>query len=695
MSNASIQNGHGLEQQFATLDLNRGGYSQPPPGRYIPPHLRVGGRASAETGEVSQQDFRGSRDDGRYQRDYQSRGGSRGNFQRTGQGYKGYGGGQRGGSYGGDNEDYQSSFDSGYAGQPPPMSTNNRWRDYRSYPDNGGYQDSNGADRQQGTGGRWKESSTEDWTKPLPRDEEMELELFGSANTGINFDKYEDIPVEATGEDIPPNINSYDEVKMTEIMQENIVLARYQRPTPVQKFALPIILGKRDLMACAQTGSGKTAAFLIPILNRIYENGPVHNGYQSRGGGYRRKQYPIALVLAPTRELATQIFDEAKKFSYRSKVRPAVVYGGADLRSQMAELDRGCHLLVATPGRLHDMLDRGKIGLEYCKFLILDEADRMLDMGFEPQIRAIVEKNSMPGSPERQTLMFSATFPKEIQMLARDFLENYIFLAVGRVGSASENITQKIVWVEEHDKRSFLLDLLNAAGLFRSEKSTDSLTLVFVETKRGADGLEDFLWGEGYPVTSIHGDRSQKEREEALRRFRSGERPVLVATAVAARGLDIPHVKHVINFDLPSDVEEYVHRIGRTGRMGNLGLATSFFNEKNRNLVRDLVELIQESKQDLPSWLEAMGSEMRSSVGNTRRGAGGGKKFGGGFGSRDYRTQPGPRGGPGGSASNAGRSAYSGYGGQNVNAGYGGSFGGGYGAHSGHQSSAGPDWWGN
>merc|ERR1719264_2338098 len=198
-------------------------------------------------------------------------------------------------------------------------------------------------------------------------------------------------------------------------------------------------------------------------------------------------------------------------------------------------------------------------------------------------------------------------------MLARDFLRDYIFLAVGRVGSTSENITQKIVWVEEQDKRSFLLDLLDAAGLGNASGNEEpSLTLVFVETKKGADSLDDYLYREGFPVTSIHGDRTQKEREEALRRFKCGKSPILVATAVAARGLDIPNVKHVINFDLPSDVEEYVHRIGRTGRMGNLGLATSFFNDKNRNLVKELVELIVESNQELPSWLEALAMESRS-----------------------------------------------------------------------------------
>lgn len=493
--------------------------------------------------------------------------------------------------------------------------------------------------------------------------------MFGTGNSGINFDKYEDIPVEATGNDVPPHINSFEDVKnLTEIIRSNISLARYATPTPVQKYAIPIIISHRDVMACAQTGSGKTAAFLVPILNQIFERGPViaaqANGQRQYG---RRKQYPLALVLAPTRELATQIYDEAKKFAYRSRVRPCVVYGGADVRQQMQDLERGCHLLVATPGRLVDMLERGKIGLEHCNFLVLDEADRMLDMGFEPQIRRIVEQDAMPKTGERQTLMFSATFPKEIQMLARDFLENYIFLAVGRVGSTSENITQKIVWVEEHDKRSFLLDLLNAAGLnkFQATESTtaapEQLTLVFVETKRGADALEEFLYRDGYPVTSIHGDRSQREREDALKRFRSGKTPILVATAVAARGLDIPHVKHVINFDLPSDVEEYVHRIGRTGRMGNLGLATSFFNDKNRNLIRDLVELIIETKQELPSWLEGMAMDIRHQAGGggAGRSRGGSKsgRFSGGFGSRDYRTSQPPGRSGGGSMSSSSRSS--------------------------------------
>ncbi len=193
------------------------------------------------------------------------------------------------------------------------------------------------------------------------------------------------------------------------------------------------------------------------------------------------------------------------------------MYGGSDIGEQMRTLERGCHLLVATPGRLVDMMERGRIGLENVRFLVLDEADRMLDMGFEPQIRRIVEEDVMPKLGERQTLMFSATFPKEIQMLARDFLNDYIFLAVGRVGAASDNITQQFELLDEHDKRSCLLDLLD-----RNESGPDSLTLVFVETKRGADMLEDFLYHESFPATSIHGDRSQREREDALSSFRSG-----------------------------------------------------------------------------------------------------------------------------------------------------------------------------
>uniref|UniRef100_A0A1I8AFQ8 RNA helicase n=1 Tax=Steinernema glaseri TaxID=37863 RepID=A0A1I8AFQ8_9BILA len=243
----------------------------------------------------------------------------------------------------------------------------------------------------------------------------------------------------------------------------------------------------------------------------------------------------------------------------------------------------------------------------------------------------------MPPKGERVTAMFSATFPKEIQHLAQDFLmPNYVFLAVGRVGSTSENIVQKVVWVEENQKRSVLMDLLDA-------NERDALTLVFVETKRGANDLAYMLHRQGYGAVTIHGDLQQIERERHLESFRSGNTPILVATAVAARGLDIPNVKNVINYDLPNDCDEYVHRIGRTGRAGNVGIATSFFNDKNRNIASDLAQLIVEANQELPDWLERQAADSQ----RYGRGGGGGnrhKSGGNRFGGRDHRVQYGSGG---------------------------------------------------
>lgn len=700
MSNEFNQNGTSLDQQFAGLDLSAKTSAPNSAGRYIPPHLRnktsTGDSGKSDYPEKNSQSYRGGykgdrgserrNDYGGGRRDYDSQNGERGDYRGGEGGYEGSRGGNS--NYRGRDSDDRRSNNS-----------NNRWSNNRDDRSNGPAPvNTRWAYNKSGGGSH----SNQDWTVLTPRDEKLEFDLFGSGNTGINFNKYEDIPVEASGDDIPSHINSFEDIQMTEIIVNNIGLARYDKPTPVQKYAIPIIISGRDVMACAQTGSGKTAAFLVPILNQMYERGPLPNPPTGRGYPSKRKLFPLGLVLAPTRELATQIYDEAKKFAYRSQLRPCVVYGGSNVGDQMRDLDRGCHLLVATPGRLVDMLERGKIGLENCRFLVLDEADRMLDMGFEPQIRCIVQENNMPRTGERQTLMFSATFPKEIQLLAKEFLHRYIFLAIGRVGSTSQNITQRILWVDEQDKRSCLLDLLSSPS--QADLGEEALTLVFVETKKGADQLEEFLYNHGFPVTSIHGDRIQKEREEALRLFRSGETPVLVATAVAARGLDIPHVKHVINFDLPSDVEEYVHRIGRTGRMGNLGLATSFLNDKNRNLVRDLVELISESKQEVPSWLENMAAVSRTPS-NSRRTGGGSKggRFSSGFGARDYRTQSGGGSGNGGGGRNnsgggggrrdGGYNSYSSNNGPsfpfsyNQPGGYGGSYGGTT------ASSNGPDWW--
>lgn len=428
----------------------------------------------------------------------------------------------------------------------------------------------------------------------------------------------------------------------------------------------------------SQTGSGKTGGFLFPILSASFTNGPRAPPADPSGGGYgrTRKAYPTALILAPTRELVSQIHEEARKFCYRSWVRPAVVYGGADINQQLRQIERGCDLLSATPGRLVDLIERGRISLTNIRYLVLDEADRMLDMGFEPQIRRIVQGEDMPGVNERQTLMFSATFPRDIQMLARDFMKDYVFLSVGRVGSTSENITQRVEYVEDTDKRSVLLDVLSA---------NEGLTLVFVETKRMADMLSDFLLANHLPATSIHGDRTQRERESALQTFKNGRTPILVATAVAARGLDIPNVTHVVNYDLPSDIDDYVHRIGRTGRAGNVGIATAFFNRGNKNIVRDLLELLREANQEIPPWLETVAHE--NTFGGGSRGRGGRGRGGGrSQTTRDFRSGGGGGyGGRGGGGGGYGGSQYGGY--------TGGSGGGGGGGYGGGGSGGGGSWW--
>ncbi len=459
------------------------------------------------------------------------------------------------------------------------------------------------------------------------------------------------------------------------MLLDNIKLARYTTPTPVQKYSIPIVAANRDLMACAQTGSGKTGGFLFPILGSMFSQGPRPQPINERESFSRsRKVYPTALVLAPTRELVSQIHEEGRKFAYRSWVRPAVVYGGADIGSQIRTIERGCDLLAATPGRLVDLMDRGKISLANIQFLVLDEADRMLDMGFEPQIRQIIEGSDMPGVHDRQTLMFSATFPREIQVLAKDFLKEYVFLSVGRVGSTSENITQKVEYVDDHDKLSLLFDIINA-------EASGGLMLVFVETKRMADMLCDRLCAARFPATSIHGDRTQREREAALMAFKSGRAPILVATAVAARGLDIPNVMHVILYDLPSDISEYTHRIGRTGRAGNTGTSTAFYNRGNSGIGRDLVELLKEANQEIPQWLVDVSTESRwgsSSGGRGGRG-GGGRRGGSSFAGRDARAGGGFGGGGGGGFGGRSGGASSGYGAPSGGGGFGGASSGGYG----------------
>lgn len=510
--------------------------------KYVPPHLRnsQGSRGDSNQGGGGggYRGGGGGGDDpdrrGSYNRDG---GGGRGgggrayDDNRRGSGYaRGGGGGggysdSRRGSYADGGGGYGGGGDAG--GPPPPTPTNTRWSGVYGGEGGGGGGDRRGSSQSYGGGGGRRDSmprtNERGFHGDMMPDKRLEQRLFdpeGKQTTGINFDNYDKIPIEVSGENIPDPIETYTEETIGEDLYRNTQLIGYDRPTPVQKYSVPIASAGRDMMACAQTGSGKTAGFLFPIIMAM-----IKNGGQEPPEASRRRTYPEALVLAPTRELAQQIYEEGRRFTYCTGIAPVVIYGGADVRDQLRQIERGCDLLVATPGRLVDLIERGRLGMENVRFLVLDEADRMLDMGFEPQIRNIVEECGMPA--ERQTMMFSATFPHNIQRLASDFMRDYVFLTVGRVGSASKDVTQSVEYVEEKDKMDALMKFLLTIE--------DGLILIFVETKRACDYVEDMLCSRGFPACSIHGDKSQREREEALRAFKRAETPVMVATDGAYR----------------------------------------------------------------------------------------------------------------------------------------------------------------
>jgi len=590
--------------------------------KYVPPHLRnQGGGSSGGSSDppASRSGYRGGGENG--QADYGSkrsggysnRGGKNYGDRRSNQQYQGRGD---------DNAMYNGGGNGGRGengnGGPPMITSNSRWANVDSGSNYGG--GGRGGSRYRRDGPHRNDLGYHGDLRP---DKRLEKELFEQENQqtiGINFDKYDNIPVETSGTEVPDPINEYTEETIGLALSRNVKLCGYTKPTPVQKYSVPIGVADRDLMACAQTGSGKTAGFLFPIIMSM-----LRKGGQEAPENARRRVYPEALILAPTRELASQIQEEARKFCYMTGIASVVVYGGAEVREQLRQIERGCDLLVATPGRLVDLIERGRLGMNNIKFLVLDEADRMLDMGFEPQIRRIVEQEGMPDGEMRQTMMFSATFPPNIQRLASDFLREYVFLTVGRVGSASKDVTQTVEYVENNDKLETLMRFLLTVE--------EGLILIFVETKRSCDYIEERLCDRGFPACSIHGDKSQREREESLKNFKNGRTPVMIGTDVASRGLDIPNVTQVVNFDLPTNIDDYVHRIGRTGRAGNTGAALAFMNERNVGIARELYELFEENDQEIPAWFKSMCDSSGNRGGGGRRG-GGRSNFGG----RDYRT---------------------------------------------------------
>ncbi|CAI0446297.1 unnamed protein product [Linum tenue] len=423
-----------------------------------------------------------------------------------------------------------------------------------------------------------------------------------------------DITVE--GHDVPKPIRMFQDANFPDYCLDVIAKLGFVEPTPIQAQGWPMALKGRDLIGIAETGSGKTLAYLLPAL--------VHVGAQPR---LAQGEGPIVLVLAPTRELAVQIQEEAAKFGARSNTRSTCVYGGAPKGPQIRDLKRGVEIVIATPGRLIDMLEAQHTNLRRVTYLVLDEADRMLDMGFEPQIRKIISQIR----PDRQTLYWSATWPKEVETLARQFLRNAYKVIIGSADlKANQSINQVIEVVTDVQKYNRLANLLK-------EVMDGSRILIFTETKKGCDQITRQLRMDGWPALSIHGDKNQAERDWVLSEFKSGRSPIMTATDVAARGLDVKDIKCVINFDFPTSLEDYIHRIGRTGRAGAKGTAFTFFTHGNAKFARHLIKILAEAGQVVPPALSDMarsashGGRSLSSTMDYGGGRGGG---GGGYGNR-------------------------------------------------------------
>ncbi|VIO98263.1 Uncharacterized protein BM_BM492 [Brugia malayi] len=380
------------------------------------------------------------------------------------------------------------------------------------------------------------------------------------------------------GNSSPRPIFEFSETGFPPAIIEKLKKACFEKPTVIQSISWPVALTGHDMISIARTGSGKTLAYTLP--------GIVHMQNQEQPEKVRG---PAVLILAPTRELVQQISSMAMNF--HSKV--ACAYGGSGRDQQARTIREGVDILAAAPGRLLDFLIAGVLNLNRCTYLVLDEADRMLDMGFEPQIRRIVSMIR----PDRQTLMFSATWPKEVRTLAKDFLSDPVFVNVGSLKlAANSNIIQLVTVVEENEKEEKLLEFLN-----RTSSEQHCKTLIFVGMKRTADWLTRLIRKKGYPALSLHGDKSQTERNFVMNDFKNGECSILVATDVAARGLDVNDIKYVINFDCPKNIEDYIHRIGRTARHDKTGTSYTLCTRSDAPIVNELVSVLKEAKQTVPS----------------------------------------------------------------------------------------------
>ena len=366
---------------------------------------------------------------------------------------------------------------------------------------------------------------------------------------------------------------TFNDLGLIEPILKSLQQEGYTTPTPIQAQAIPLLLEQRDLLGCAQTGTGKTAAFSIPVLQLMYNR-------QQAAPPAKAPRSIKALILTPTRELAIQIEESLQAYGRHTGLKHLVIFGGVSQHSQVLSLKQGIDILVATPGRLLDLIQQGYIHLRDVEFFVLDEADRMLDMGFVHDVRKVITK--LPA--KRQTLLFSATMPIEIQHLAKTILHNPAFVEVTPVSSTAETIGQKVFFVEKNNKRLLLLEVLKDSAM--------SSVLVFTRTKHGADRVVKDLQKANITAQAIHGNKSQNARQNALNGFKNGQIRVLVATDIAARGIDIDELGHVINYEIPNIPETYVHRIGRTGRAGASGLAMSFCEGEELPYLKDIQKLI-------------------------------------------------------------------------------------------------------
>ncbi|KAL2020969.1 hypothetical protein VTK56DRAFT_7743 [Thermocarpiscus australiensis] len=444
-----------------------------------------------------------------------------------------------------------------------------------------------------------------------PENPDLELQLFGEpgkrATSGIDFSKIASIEVVQEGPARVEPIANFEGAGLHPIMLKNVQMAGYELATPIQRYCIPAIHMGYDVIAIAQTGSGKTAAYLIPILNKLMGKAKKLAATRPNPVTFNPKTdppvraEPLVVIVCPSRELAVQIFNEARKFCYRTMLRPCVVYGGGSFKDQIEQLQKGCDVLVASPGRLVDFIQRPSLlSLRRVRYMVIDEADEMLEEDWKEDFRMILSGGDQEEGNIKY-MLFSATFPKGARELAKTYLaENHVRIRVGRAGSSHENIKQNVIYVDPSLKKQALADLMSSLPPTR--------TIIFVNHKRTADELDDYLYNHGFPCSSMHSDRTQKEREATMRGFRSGDSPILITTGVTARGIDVRNVMHVVNYDLPSmdhgGIEEYIHRIGRTGRIGHRGLATSFYSNRDEAIASVLTRTLMETKQEIPDFLQ-------------------------------------------------------------------------------------------